>query len=402
MLSNNQLRTLLNNIEDDNVERTISMTNMDKFGEAICHFANDLPNHRQPGYLIIGANDDGSLANLNITDQFLQTLSDFTNGRILPIPVISVSRYELNGSALAIVEVLPAAQPPVRYKSKVHVRIGPRKSVANEAEERILVAKRTSNARTFDALPCLEAALNDLNTSLIQLSYFPLTIDRETLEANHRDLKQQLASLRLYDLQNDKPSNAAILFFALNTQYFFSGSYIQYIKIDSLERNLDKVVTEQTFRGSLLDELNEIESYVRHNIVKSRPVRVENTFQDRNVSNYPYNALREFIMNAIMHRDYELNAPIYIYEYIDRIEISNSGGLYGDVRPENFPNASVYRNPVIAEIMKNKGYVNRFNFGIQDAQRKLAENNNPPAEFDLSLITRFLVTLKINPEWLNE
>ncbi|MBK9462576.1 MAG: putative DNA binding domain-containing protein [Sphingobacteriales bacterium] len=402
MLSNNQLRTLLNNIEDDNVERTISMTNMDKFGEAICAFANDLPNHRQPGYLIIGANDDGSLANLNITDQFLQTLSDFTNGRILPIPVISVSRYELNGSALAIVEVLPAAQPPVRYKSKVHVRIGPRKSVANEAEERILVAKRTSNARTFDALPCLEAALNDLNTSLIQLSYFPLTIDRETLEANHRDLKQQLASLRLYDLQNDKPSNAAILFFALNTQYFFSGSYIQYIKIDSLERNLDKVVTEQTFRGSLLDELNEIESYVRHNIVKSRPVRVENTFQDRNVSNYPYNALREFIMNAIMHRDYESNAPIYIYEYIDRIEISNSGGLYGDVRPENFPNASDYRNPVIAEIMKNKGYVNRFNFGIQDAQRKLAENNNPPAEFDLSLITRFLVTLKINPEWLNE
>jgi ATP-dependent DNA helicase RecG len=402
MLSNNQLRTLLNNIESDNVERTISMTNMDKFGEAICAFANDLPNHRQPGYLIIGANDDGSLANLNITDQFLQTLSDFTNGRILPIPVISVSRYELNGSALAIVEVLPAAQPPVRYKSKVHVRIGPRKSVANEAEERILVAKRTSNARTFDALPCLEAALNDLNTSLIQLSYFPLTIDRETLEANHRDLKQQLASLRLYDLQNDKPSNAAILFFALNTQYFFSGSYIQYIKIDSLERNLDKVVTEQTFRGSLLDELNEIESYVRHNIVKSRPVRVENTFQDRNVSNYPYNALREFIMNAIMHRDYESNAPIYIYEYIDRIEISNSGGLYGDVRPENFPNASDYRNPVIAEIMKNKGYVNRFNFGIQDAQRKLAENNNPPAEFDLSLITRFLVTLKINPEWLNE
>jgi ATP-dependent DNA helicase RecG len=402
MLSNNQLRTLLNNIEADNVERTISMTNMDKFGEAICAFANDLPNHRQPGYLIIGANDDGSLANLNITDQFLQTLSDFTNGRILPIPVISVSRYELNGSALAIVEVLPAAQPPVRYKSKVHVRIGPRKSVANEAEERILVAKRTSNARTFDALPCLEAALNDLNTSLIQLSYFPLTIDRETLEANHRDLKQQLASLRLYDLQNDKPSNAAILFFALNTQYFFSGSYIQYIKIDSLERNLDKVVTEQTFRGSLLDELNEIESYVRHNIVKSRPVRVENTFQDRNVSNYPYNALREFIMNAIMHRDYESNAPIYIYEYIDRIEISNSGGLYGDVRPENFPNASDYRNPVIAEIMKNKGYVNRFNFGIQDAQRKLAENNNPPAEFDLSLITRFLVTLKINPEWLNE
>ena len=122
--------------------------------------------------------------------------------------------------------------------------------------------------------------------------------------------------------------------------------------------------------------------------------------QELQIYNYPLWAMREFVMNAIMHRDYESNAPIYIYEFEDRIELINSGGLFGDVRPENFPNASDYRNPVLAEIMKNLGYVNRFNFGIRNAQQKLLDNGNQPAEFRLDLITKFQVTIKIHPDWL--
>ena len=56
-----QIRALLNDIENDRVERTISTTNTDKFGQAICAFANDLPNHQQPGYLFLGVKDDGTV-----------------------------------------------------------------------------------------------------------------------------------------------------------------------------------------------------------------------------------------------------------------------------------------------------------------------------------------------------
>ena len=66
------------------------------------------------------------------------------------------------------------------------------------------------------------------------------------------------------------------------------------------------------------------------------------------VSKYPYRATRELLMNAIMHRDYETNAPVQFYEYDDRIEVQNPGGLYGKVSPDNFPNVSDYRNPFIA------------------------------------------------------
>ena len=104
-------------------------------------------------------------------------------------------------------------------------------------------------------------------------------------------------------------------------------------------------------------------------------------------------------MNSIMHRNYESNAPIYIYEFSNRIEIINPGGLYGEVTPANFPNASDYRNIVIAEAMKVVGYVNRFNYGIKRAKSELLQNGNGEPEFDLSLMTKFKVTIPINKQW---
>ena len=60
-MTKEEIRALLNDIESDRVERTISTTNTDKFGQAICAFANDLPDHRQPGYLFLGVEDDGEV-----------------------------------------------------------------------------------------------------------------------------------------------------------------------------------------------------------------------------------------------------------------------------------------------------------------------------------------------------
>lgn len=104
-------------------------------------------------------------------------------------------------------------------------------------------------------------------------------------------------------------------------------------------------------------------------------------------------------MNAIMHRSYESNAPIYIYEFSDRIEIINPGGLFGEATPQNFPDASDYRNVVLAEAMKILGYVNRFNYGVTRAKNELIENGNGEPDFDFTLTTKFKVTVPINQKW---
>ena len=107
-------------------------------------------------------------------------------------------------------------------------------------------------------------------------------------------------------------------------------------------------------------------------------------------------------MNAIMHRDYEGNAPIQFYEYDGRIEIQNPGGLYGKVSPDNFPNVSDYRNPFIAEAMKVWGYVNRFSRGVYRVQKELEENGNGQASFDFSLITAFRVVENVSQKYFEE
>ena len=94
-------------------------------------------------------------------------------------------------------------------------------------------------------------------------------------------------------------------------------------------------------------------------------------------------------MNAVMHRDYQSNAPIRFYWFSDRIEIQNPGGLYGAAA--DFPHQNDYRNPKIAEAMKNLAYVNQFGRGIATVQNALHTNGNQPAEFDISQTTFFLV-----------
>ena len=97
---------------------------------------------------------------------------------------------------------------------------------------------------------------------------------------------------------------------------------------------------------------------------------------------YPIQALQQLIHNAIMHRNYETShAPIKLYWYTDRIEISNPGGLYGQVTPANFGQVTDYRNPEIAAALKTLGYVQRFGMGIQLAQKSLQQNGNPDPEF---------------------
>ena len=134
------IRALLNDIENDRVERTISTTNTDKFGQAICAFANDLPNHQQPGYLFLGVKDDGTVQGLDVTDDLLKNISAIrTDGNIQPQPSMVVEKVSLEEGDIVMVKVQPSVFPPVRYKGRTWVRVGPRKGVANETDEQILM-----------------------------------------------------------------------------------------------------------------------------------------------------------------------------------------------------------------------------------------------------------------------
>lgn len=393
MVTKEDVSKLLHCTETYRIERTTSTGDMDKFQEAICTFSNDLPNSRKKGYLILSARDDGSLSGIKVDDALMKKIAGIrSDGNILPLPIMSVEKVEFEEGDLVVVEVSPALVPPVRYRGRTFIRIGPRRDIASESEERVLLEKRTSYMATFDATPCFEASLKDIDTRFIENEYLPQIIDNDILRTDKRPLKEQLAAIHLYDTTHDCPTNAAIVLFGTNATFFLHGCYVQYVHFEGEDAG-SEILNERQIRGSLCSILPKLESFVKDAIVTARPMPVS-ILREQIVFNYPELALRELLMNACMHRDYQSNMPIRIYQFSNRIEILNAGGLYGEARPENFPTVNDYRNPIIAEAMRGLKYVNMFNRGIQRVKNMLKENGNPEPKFNVSKVTAFEVTVQ--------
>jgi ATP-dependent DNA helicase RecG len=378
-MTEQDLRDLIARHEADRVELTVSTNDTDKFSEAVCAFANDLPGHGQPGYLIVGVDNVGRIAGLEITDQTLRNLGGLRDdGNIQPLPAITVEKVATAEGEVAVVSVAPSSLPPVRYKGRICIRIGPRRSYATEQEERTLIERRVAQARTFDALPCLDSTLRDLSLPIFLIDYRQQAIASEVIAENSRAVEQQLASLRFFDLRNDCPTNAGVLLFGLDVRKWLPGAYVQFLRVDG-DSLAAPILNDRELYGDLLSVLRELEALVDAHLIQF-PVG-DGGLRDRNVELYPRIAVRELLMNAIMHRDYASTAPLRITWLSDRIEIQSPGGLYGEASPSNFPRQTSYRNPIVAEAMKTLGYVNRYGRGVLRAQDVLARNGSPPAEF---------------------
>ena len=379
MLSEAPLRALLAGGESDRVEFTTSDNRTDKFAEAVCAFANDFPGSGENGHLVIGANNDGRPSGLRVTERLLRKLGELRSDvNLEPLPAMAVRKQVLPEGEVAVISVAPSDLPPVRYKGRVWIRVGPSRRAATRQEEGILTERRTASHHTFDLRPCPGCTSGDLVLDLFLAGYLPAAVSREVIEENDRNPIEQMASLRFYDLAADRPTNAAVLLFAKDPLRWIPGAEVLFVRWAGTSVADDPIAT-RSFRGDLINVLREIRGFASMPI-RSRPVE-EDLLRERTEMDYPAVAVRELLLNAVMHRSYESNAPVRFYWYDDRIEIQSPGGLYGSASPENFPSRTDYRNPVLAEAMATLGYVNRFGRGVIRAQEGLRRNGNPPARF---------------------
>jgi len=348
--------------------------------QAICAYANDLPNHKEPGYVVIGANDAGKTVGLEISDQLQLTLAGMRDsGRILPIPHMDVHKVTIGNDSVAVIRVNPSDNPPVRLDGRVWIRVGPRRAVASAEEERRLTEKGTSQNKTFDRRPCYGATLEDLLLEAFRNEYLPSVVSRDIIAENNRGVESQLASLRLFDLSSQHPTNAGILLIGRDPIEYFPGAYVQFVRFEGTSL-ADPVIDQKTLGGNLMTQLRLLEETLSLQIKVGRKGTTLLTHEDS--PDYPLIAIRELVLNAVMHRNYEAtSSPTRINWFSDRVEIQNPGGLYGHVNPTNYTRMSDYRNPILAEAMKALGYVERFGAGISRSKRALEGNGNPEPVF---------------------
>jgi ATP-dependent DNA helicase RecG len=380
-----ELEQLLDNIESDRAERTETTTDGDKFRQAVCAFANDLPDHRATGVLFVGVNNKGEPTGIDVSDQLLQNLASIRGDRnVLPFPSLDVQKRMLKGKEVAVVFVHPSSAPPVRFKGTVWIRSGPRRGIANPDDERRLSEKRRSRDIPADVRPIESARLDVLDELLFRRTYLPSAVSIEVLDQNQRSLEHQYIALKFaHPGPPVCPTLIGVLAVGKAPTDWFPGAYVQFVRIEGRAIG-DPIKDSREVRGPLPDLLSELDDLLKANIqtsvdFTSGPVEVRKP-------NYPLVALQQIARNAILHRSYENTyAPVRLNWFDDRVEIQNPGGPFGQVTKQNFghPGAYDYRNPNLAGVMKELGYVQRFGFGIVTARNELARNGNSGIEFQV-------------------
>jgi len=395
MLNDQELAVLLRDLESDRVERKESASGRDDIKKAICAFANDLPDHRAPGVLFIGTRNDGSCANLLIDDKLLLLLSHMRDdGNILPIPSMTVQKRVIGGCELGVIEVLPSDFPSVRHNGRVWIRVGPRRAQASPEEERRLTEKRRAGLLSYDQQPVVGVTTEDLDLNYFQFQYLVAAVAPDVIKANDRSIDEQFSSLR-FSGRDRTPNVAAVLVFGKDPQRWIPGSYVQFVRYAGT--TLDAPIQDQDrISGILATVLDRLDQKLKANI--SIATNIVDSNQEIAQPDYPLPALQQLCRNATMHRSYEhTNAPVRVTWFSDRIEIYSPGGLFGQVRPENFGKGITdYRNPLLAEAMNVLGYVQRFGLGIPTVAKTLRENGNPPAAYEFQA-NGFLAIVRKQP-----
>lgn len=380
-LSDEELEKLASDLESDRVERKASASDRNKIRKAVCAFANDLPSNRAEGVLFIGVNDDGSCAELKITDELLKGLAEIrSDGNTLPFPMLNVQKRTVRDCELAVIEVSPSNMPPVRARGRVWVRVGPTLRQATREEETRLMERRRWGNLTFDQQPSVPATLEDLSLDIFRKEYLPHAVASEILEANDRPEVHQLKAQRFVG-RDGLPNNAAVLLFGKDPLTFIPGAYVQFVRFDGVELT-DPIKSQHDLSGPLGTILSQLDDLIALNISTATDIRSSAT--EIQSPDYPIVALRQLAYNGIMHRRYEsTNAPLRINWFADRVEIQSPGGPYGQLNPENFGMEGItdYRNPLLAEAMHVLGFVQRFGIGIPLAREELSKNGNPELEF---------------------
>ena len=399
--TNEELLQIIEAGEADLVEFKESLSGgaAESIREAICAFANDLPRYEKPGFVFVGVKNDKTIAGLPVTDELLVQLANMkTDGNIVPPPSLNVEKRVLQGKEIAVVTVQPSDSPPVRFRGTIQIRIGPRRGIATAQDERILNEKRRYGDRPFDLYPVPTASVSDLNLTQFEHEYLPQAVASETLEANERTSEERLAATKMITSGDEQIATVlGILVLGKNPQDFLPGAYVKFLRIDGNDL-ADPIVDDENIGGTITDLLRRLdEKLIAHN---RTAVDFTTSVVEQRTELYPIPALQQVVRNAVMHRTYEAtNAPIRVSWFNNRIEVFSPGGAFGVVTAANFgqPGLTDYRNPNLAEAMKNLGYVQRFGVGIPTARRLLTEAGHPEPKFEI-YDTNVLVTIEAVPK----
>ncbi|RLA73342.1 MAG: AAA family ATPase, partial [Epsilonproteobacteria bacterium] len=321
----------------------------DEYLKTIFAFANT-----DGGVLYIGICDDGDIAGVEKVNSLLEILPNKINNRLGLLIDIRVKPFD--GKDVVLIEVAKT-YAPVSFNGKFYKRSGSNTIELNGSNLTNFLLQKYG--KTWDDIVVDNFTIDDINLETIE-NFKIWSRKRAPFIEEEKDLKRLLEKLNLYEGSHLK--RAAVLLFGKDPQRYFiqSHSKIGRFLSDS------ELLTSDIVEGNLFEQLEKIIEILRtkylHSYISYDGLNRVETLE------YPYEAVREIIINALIHRDYSDTTVLQIRVYDNKIVFTNGATLSHEVPIEKFKvdHLSKPYNPLIANIFYKAGFVESWGKGTNN------------------------------------
>ena len=358
--------------EKENVEFKTSLSEKDAIFKTISAFAN-----KRGGIILVGVTDDRDLIGADIGKNTLEQLANEIRRETDP----SVSPYiddpDVNGNKIILIEVPESVNKPVFYRDKAYIRVGRTNQRLSSTEIRNLITNE-HRVISWDEQVIEEATFEDIEDRQV-VNFLKLASIKRNLDLDPKTPKKE-ALKRLELTKDGKLTNAAVLLFGLNPQKFVLQAVTQCAKFKGIET--DEFEDMQNFEGSIIDQRDDALRFADKHTKKG--ARIEGIERVEEFE-YPLEAIREAVTNAICHRDYRINSNVQLRIFEDRIEIWGCGPLPEPLTIEDLKKSheSIRRNPLIAKCFYKIGFVEEWGTGTQRIIKSCLEHGLPEPLFEI-------------------
>ncbi len=327
------------------------------------------------GRLILGVRDDGTVVGVDASDRQLQRIANLVTSRLGITP--SVRSAEMQGRSVIEVEVSPA-RGLVPCKGRYLRRVGStnRDFAPGDLARHVV----RISGQTWDGLPS-PWGIDEVDREAVRRF---VALARERLpNADAAEPERLLANLGL--LRGGLMTNGCALLFGRVPQRLFPGARVRI----GVFRGPDEVVDSHECAGNLFEQLDAAMERFRRVLRVRFEVEVEEPtlegLRRKDIWEYPLEAMREAVVNALVHRDYTIAADVQVRIYDDRLVVWNPGGLPEGIRIEQLKepdHPSVPRNPHLAQAFYFAGLIERWGTGTTRIIRLCAAQGLPEPQFE--------------------
>jgi len=346
-----QLEEIVKSGENQEVEFKESF-GQQKTSKLICAFGNSYG-----GIIVFGVTDNGRIKGVESNLDELQRKISAANQNISPKPIISIETHKTDNKNLVVVIIQRATDGVYyTYEGVIYVRIG--SSIEKLDGQSHLEFLRTKQILSFDENYESDAKVEDLD--LDKIKYYLKSRNQDNFLESH-SIEDFLISKKLASKNGKfKIKNSGVILFAKNPENFYPQSEIKFVKFKGKEPV--EIIFHKLIQKDLFSSIDESFNLVKENIGKR--IKIVGSPKREEEYEYPLEAIREAIVNAIAHRNYFSKDSIQIYLFEDRMEITNPGSLPQGLPKELFGTISVQRNPITYRFLRDLGYVEGLGTGI--------------------------------------